>query len=142
MTVHPMPDGVWHKCWKCKSDLWLPQSLNEAANHARGRISFWCPYGHEAVKADGETEENKLRRERDRLAQQIAQRDDEIRHQKELLNEAEKKRVALSGQINKLNKRVSAGVCPCCTRSFQNLRRHISMKHPDYGGNGASAPTG
>lgn len=32
----------------------------------------------------------------------------------------------------RLKKRVKNGVCPCCTRSFTNLRRHISTKHPDY----------
>lgn len=28
--------------------------------------------------------------------------------------------------------RISKGVCPCCTRSFQDLRRHMSGQHPEY----------
>jgi hypothetical protein len=23
-------------------------------------------------------------------------------------------------------------VCPCCNRSFQNLRRHMATKHPEF----------
>ena len=25
-----------------------------------------------------------------------------------------------------------AGVCPCCNRSFSNLRRHIQAKHKEF----------
>jgi hypothetical protein len=32
--------------------------------------------------------------------------------------------------------RVSAGVCPCCTRTFQNLAQHMANQHPDFGGAG------
>jgi hypothetical protein len=31
-----------------------------------------------------------------------------------------------------LHRRVGNGVCPCCSRSFTNLKRHIRSKHPDY----------
>lgn len=125
-------DGLWVACSACKALMWIPLPLEQAARHSED-IHFWCAYGHKQHFGRGETEENKLRRERDRLAQQIAQRDDEIRHQRERLEASERSAVALKGQITKLNKRVSAGVCPCCTRSFTNLRRHIATKHPNYG---------
>jgi len=32
----------------------------------------------------------------------------------------------------RLQKRVANGVCPCCTRSFANLRRHMETTHPEY----------
>lgn len=32
----------------------------------------------------------------------------------------------------RIKKRVAAGVCPCCTRSFANLARHMKGQHPDY----------
>jgi hypothetical protein len=28
--------------------------------------------------------------------------------------------------------RIGNGVCPCCNRSFTNLRRHMTTKHPEY----------
>lgn len=36
-------------------------------------------------------------------------------------------------------KRVKHGVCPCCSRSFQNLRRHIETKHPTFQASPVSA---
>lgn len=35
-------------------------------------------------------------------------------------------------KIERLKKRVANGVCPCCTRHFTNLERHIKTKHPSY----------
>lgn len=32
----------------------------------------------------------------------------------------------------RLKKRIKNGVCPCCTRSFTNVQRHMATKHPDY----------
>jgi hypothetical protein len=28
--------------------------------------------------------------------------------------------------------RFAAGICPCCRRTFDNVRRHMSTQHPDY----------
>jgi hypothetical protein len=134
MTIHTNGrEGVWHECCQCKCIMWTPTALNEAASRSRGKVEFFCPYGHGQVYAEGETEADKLRRERDRLAQQIAQRDDEIRRTREGWDAAERERAKLEKQMKQEHKRVSSGVCPCCTRSFQNLRRHIATKHPDYG---------
>ena len=44
----------------------------------------------------------------------------------------ERRRRALKGQLTKVKKRVSHGACPCCNRSFENLRRHVQVKHPSY----------
>lgn len=29
-------------------------------------------------------------------------------------------------------KRAATGTCPCCGRSFVQLRRHMAAKHPDH----------
>ena len=34
-------------------------------------------------------------------------------------------------EIRRMKKRASAGVCPCCNRTFQQLARHMKTKHPD-----------
>lgn len=86
--------------------------------------SFYCPNGHSM--SFGDTEADKLRRERNLLKQQMAQKDDEIA--------AERRRaVAAKGELTKLKKRtIVNGVCPCCTRSFLNLKNHMKTQHPDY----------
>ena len=84
---------------------------------------FYCPNGHTLTYGEGEAD--KLRRERDRLKQRLAQKDDTIQH-------LEGSIAAHKGQITKLKNRASKGVCPCCNRTFQNLARHMKTKHPDY----------
>lgn len=120
------------RCVRCKCDIWLPEALYEAAQAGRGRVAFFCSYGHSQVFIEGETEEQKLRRERDRLAQRIAERDDEIRHQRERAKAAERRASAARGQVTKIKNRVGKGVCPCCNRSFANLHRHMATEHPAF----------
>lgn len=110
-------------CCRCKSEIWLPDSLHDAAHHSES-ISFWCPYGHEQHFVQGETEEMKLRRERDRLRQQIAQKDDEIAAERARAVRAERK-------TKRIERRAHAGLCPCCNRTFENVARHMRQKHPE-----------
>ncbi len=39
---------------------------------------------------------------------------------------------ATRGHLTRSKKRHAAAVCPCCKRSFKQLRRHMATKHPDY----------
>lgn len=119
-------------CWRCKCVYYLPDELYTAAKASEG-ISFFCPYGHEAHFPVGETEEMKLRRERDLLKQRIAQKDDEIAEQRQMCQEAERSAAAQKGQATRIRNRVKNGVCPCCNRSFVNLHKHMETEHPDFG---------
>lgn len=124
---------AWNTCHKCKSQMWIPDDLNAAALKARSsQIMFYCAYGHGQHYLEGESEETKLRRERDRLAQRVAERDDEIRRQRELREGTERQLSATRGVVTRIKNRVGAGVCPCCTRSFSNLRRHMETEHATY----------
>jgi hypothetical protein len=127
-----MPDGQFiSACWKCKCEVWLPAPLYNAAKHS-SRISFFCSYGHEAIFSEGETEADKLRRERDRLVQQMAQRDDVIRQQsKELERERAAVRALKDGSA-RAHKRAKAGTCPCCKRTFRQVALHMRNKHPEF----------
>lgn len=43
----------------------------------------------------------------------------------------EKRRAAsIKGHLTRYRTRVGRGVCPCCNRSFENLRRHMESQHP------------
>lgn len=118
---------TWNTCFKCKTQMWVPEALNEAALRKRGPsgIQFFCAYGHEQHYVEGETEEAKLRRERDRLQQRLACKDDEIRN-------LDKRLSAARGVVTRIKNRVGHGVCPCCNRSFGNLASHMKTKHPDF----------
>lgn len=86
-------------------------------------LGWYCPNGHSLVYC--ESEADKMRRERDRLFQRLAQKDDELK-------DLENRRRAALGQVTKLRNRVGNGVCPCCARSFTNLRRHMDIQHPTW----------
>lgn len=77
--------------------------------------SWYCPNGH-SQHWPQETDAEKWRREAQRLKQQLAQKDDEI--------------AAAELRTRKLTKRVSAGVCPCCHRTFRQLALHMKKQHP------------
>lgn len=126
-----MADGRWISCWKCKAEYFLPLALWEAA-HKSSDISFFCPYGHSAHFPDAPTEEQKLRQERDRLKQQMAYRDDQLRQEREAHEATGRQLRAQKGVVTRIKNRVGHGVCPCCSRSFANLQRHMKSKHPEY----------
>lgn len=121
-------------CAQCRCDVWIPDELYDAARRGAGPhgVSFYCGYGHVLYFPAGETEEAKLRRERDRLTQRLAEKDDEIRRQRLLREGTERQLSATRGVVTRIRNRVGAGVCPCCTRTFENLQRHMSSKHPEW----------
>lgn len=49
--------------------------------------------------------------------------------------EARQRASQISRSYQRVRERVRNGVCPCCNRTFENLARHMSTKHPDYGSN-------
>lgn len=123
---------TWNTCFRCKCQMWIPDELNAAALQGRGEIPFYCAYGHRQFYIEGESEATKLRRERDLLAQRIAQRDDEIKRQRELREGTERQLSATRGVVTRIKNRVGHGVCPCCNRTFGDLARHMASKHADY----------
>lgn len=118
-------------CCRCDTSFCLPEPLYDAAKKSAD-IWFYCPYGHKQHYPEGPSVADKLRQERDLLKQRIAQKDDEIISQRRCRESAERSASAYKGQATRLRKRAKAGVCPCCTRHFDNLQRHIASKHPDF----------
>lgn len=91
---------------------------------------FYCPSGHQNVYS-GETEEEKRIRQ---LESRALSAERSAASWRTTAENAERKRRAAKGQLTKIKKRVAAGVCPCCSRTFQNLARHMKGQHPDFAG--------
>jgi hypothetical protein len=119
-------------CCNCKCSFAIPSELYQSALAYREKLSFYCPYGHSQYFITGETEEAKLRRERNRLRQQIAEKDDTIREWIGRKETVERQLTATKGVVTRIKNRVGRGVCPCCNRTFENLQRHMRGKHPTY----------
>lgn len=119
-------DNVWFEietCCSCRMAFAMEVSFQKArrADHKL----FYCPAGHGQHYA-GKTEEQKLReeleREQSRL-QQAREARDRVIHERDAIAKAHRK----------MRVRVANGVCPCCNRSFDNLRAHMATQHSDFG---------
>ena len=129
MTSYLGVQLVTEQCCKCGVHFGLEKGHREGLLKDGSKRGFFCPNGHQQFYMEGEAD--KLRRERDRLQQQLAQKD-EINWQREQRKGAERQVAAAKGQITRLKKRANAGVCPCCNRTFSNMARHMKTMHPDH----------
>jgi|SRR5882724_2644917 len=114
-------------CAECSILFAVPSRFNKARREDHNR--FYCPSGHINIYR-GESEAEKMRRERDVAIQRVAQRDDEIKKQRLMREIAERQAAAARGQVTKIKKRVGAGMCPHCRRTFSQLATHVEMMHP------------
>lgn len=115
-------------CWNCGITYAIPKRFRQERSENGG--DWHCPNGHRSVFKESEV--TSLNR---KLNQEISSHDrtrtrltSSIRE----TNDAERRVSAQKGVATKLRKRAASGVCPCCTRSFVNLKRHMDTKHPGY----------
>lgn len=120
-------------CYKCGLPFCVPKRWDDErrSDHA----NFYCPNGH----AQCYTGKTALERECDDLRTKLArethraeQADEARRRAVRAAEHTERRRRAAKGQLTKLTKRVAAGVCPCCTRTFTNLAEHMRRQHPSF----------
>jgi hypothetical protein len=52
--------------------------------------------------------------------------------EREARERTERRLSATKGAKTRLQNRIKNGVCPCCTRTFMNLQRHMAMQHPEF----------
>jgi len=117
--------GAPHVLWQCKTCGVLATCPEVVYDQHRAEGGFhFCPNGHSWGWSKENCEREELRRERDRLKQQVAARDDEVARQIAM-------RKQIEGKLGRVTKRINHGVCPCCNRTFGNLARHMKSKHPN-----------
>jgi hypothetical protein len=118
---------VRETCW-CGTPFMLTEELDRAArNHG---YTIYCPLGH--TIAWKETEETRLRRERDRLKQGQARLDEERIDALGRAAIAEVRADKAEAKAKKLTKRAASGTCPCCSRTFSNMSDHMKNQHPEF----------
>lgn len=105
-------------CFKC--GVLFAMTSDYRNNRRRKRDTFFCPNGHSQHYV-GKTDTEKLK---EAQARETALRDQLAA----ATRDAELTRVALLRD----RARFAAGACPCCNRTFENVRRHMSTQHPDY----------
>jgi hypothetical protein len=114
-------------CW-CGMRHAVPAELHDfqERQHRDGRkqIDIYCPLGHTYI-ISGQGEAGKLRRQLNATRSLLEQEERSHRAARGAATRARNER-------DRLKKRASAGVCPCCHRTFKQLAAHMQNKHPDY----------
>lgn len=109
-------------CGKCHAEFGVTPSFD-----TRGRqygYNIWCPYcGHRMRYGEQEI---------DRLRQQLEVAEENQKFWREQTQVTERRLAATKGVVTRTKRRIANGVCPCCKRSFANVKAHMDSQHPDY----------
>lgn len=128
MSLHAISVNVTLEtleCAKCATTFAIPANL--LARLRKNADTFYCPLGH--TNWYGKSEAERLKEKLDeqtRVATREAQRAADAERAEQA---AVKEKNKLARELKAINKRVHAGVCTCCNRTFQNLARHMATKH-------------
>jgi hypothetical protein len=104
-------------CSSCGLTYGVPETYK--TNLRESHQTFYCPNGH-SQWFPGKSEAEKLR--------------DELKRKEQELSDRVIEKISVQNQLDEANrklKRVHKGTCPCCKRSFTNLKLHMKIKHPD-----------
>jgi hypothetical protein len=120
-------------CW-CGIVHAVPENLRGKQErdweNGKEQQGIHCPLGHVHIIA-GEAPivaERRLREKAEARAQRAA---DRAQAERDLREHTEQRLRAQKGATTRARKRAVAAVCPCCGRSFENVRRHMASKHPE-----------
>jgi len=122
-------ETYWQICCNCGMHFGMPNDFDSRLRE--NHHTFYCPSGHPQSYL-GKTEEQKLREKVQKLESKAARLRDTLNYTEEQRDSADRRGAAARGQITKIKNRISKGICPCCNRSFENLKGHMETEHPNW----------
>lgn len=126
LTVQTSTEFFIETCCNCGVMFAMTSEFKNERN--RDKCTFYCPNGH-GQSYVGKTDAQ-LRKEAEARATAA---EDQRRAAERELQRVERDLMAAQAEAKRQAKRASAGVCPCCNRSFVQLARHMKSKHPEHG---------
>jgi hypothetical protein len=109
------------RCGMCGISFAMPEYYRAERKEDGG--VWYCPNGHQRVFRESDVQI--ARAERDAALRKLTEAKCEVTAERSARELAEK-------VLKNHQKRTKNGVCPCCKRSFVNLRRHIATQHPTF----------
>lgn len=109
------------ECCVCTVRFAVPDTL--MAHRRRHAGSIYCPNGHCIGWSESDA---------DKLRKQLEEKQRELTASKSAEMALRMKCESVEKEMARHKKRSAAGVCPCCTRTFQQLARHMKQKHPNF----------
>lgn len=127
-TLTPEITLVTHQCGECGITFAMPDHFRDQRRET-GQ-GFYCPNGH--CRVFTETEAARLRRELAASKRRQEWAESRATHERDQREAAERSNSALRGVVTRTKRRAAAGVCQCCSRTFQDVARHMASQHPNY----------
>ena len=123
VTIRKTTELTTVVCGECGGAYAIAQRFHRYCyEHGTG----WnCPYCRTRWGFFGTTEAERKREKRKRAERTL----DEVKAE---LQYTEHRRRGEKAAKTRLQKRAKAGVCPCCSRSFKQLRQHMARMHPAF----------
>lgn len=112
-------------CCNCGMPFAMPSTLQQKYEEDGG--TFYCPKGHPQHYTT--TKAQKHQQQIERMQREHALQLNTVKTE---LEDKKREVINLKTKKTKLEKRIAAGVCPCCNRTFQDLANHMKTKHPKY----------
>lgn len=119
------------QCGSCQFHFGMDERWQQKcqADHSLG---FYCPKCGGHLFYQGDTEAQKLKQQLEAKQRELTWQEERtaklgrsLQYQK---NVARGQKAAKTRALN----RIKNGVCPCCNRTFVDLRWHMESKHPDF----------
>jgi rubrerythrin len=117
-------------CGKCGGTY----ALNERYRAEQEKVggTWTCPYCATSWGYSHNNENARLRRQLDAARNNESWHRDRAERANERADQQARRAAAARGQVTKIKRRISKGVCPCCNRTFADVARHMASRHPEY----------
>lgn len=109
-------------CCECGITFAVPVDWHR--DKRRDHKTIYCPRGHR-FHYPGESDLARARRE-------LASARDMLDTSRDQAAHLERRRRGERAAKTRLKNRIANGVCPCCNRSFIDLKRHMDSQHPEF----------
>ena len=121
-----------HMTHAIPEEMWRRALLYNSGDYPGNYVSVYCPNGHRWRYAGHDSDLVKARREAEAAREALTWTQDRLNEAKAARGHADAQARGYKGALVKTKKRLAAGVCPYCDRTFTGSRmaRHISERHP------------
>jgi hypothetical protein len=122
-------------CYKCACLFAVPAAVR--SRWVDSGDSFFCPNGHSQHYTQSTVQKlQKQIAEKEKLLADEKRRAEFARQnaaaERAARERTERSNRAIRAAATRVRNRIKNGVCPCCTRTFVNLQRHMTTQHPGF----------
>ncbi len=122
----------WLECPSCHIAFGVTSATEKRLRDTHE--TFYCPSGHNII-FPGDTEAERVRKQMqatiDAASRKIEWLSAEAETAKSAAASAKKQATAAKTKLTKMKRRVEAGVCPHCNRTFKQLAAHMLTQHKE-----------